>query len=92
MRATTTAERRVGRTDERVPVSRMPQPSGRFASLPITRELTFAYVLTLTVAVLVAGVSVVGLVLGPTGLYTVDTKVAAGVTASTAGVLVPGFL
>jgi hypothetical protein len=60
--------------------------------LPIKRDLTLAYALSLVVAVLIAGVSAVGLVLGSAGLYGVDPKVAAGITPSSAGVLVPGFL
>jgi len=62
------------------------------AGLPITRDLTLAYALSLVVAVLIAGAAAAGLVLGSAGLYGVDPKVAAGVAPSTAGVLVPGFL
>ncbi len=62
------------------------------ASLPVKRDLTLAYILSLVVAVLIAGVSAAGFVLASAGLYGVDTKVAAGVAPSTAGVLVPGFL
>lgn len=62
------------------------------ARLPITRDLTLAYALSLVVAVLMAVVSAAGLVFGSAGLYGVDSKGAAGVTPSTVGVLVPGFL
>ncbi len=66
--------------------------ASRFGDLPTGRDLTLAYALSLLVAVLAAVVSAAGLLLGPAGLYGADPKVAAGVTPSTAGVLVPGFL
>jgi hypothetical protein len=70
----------------------MPLVGSPSTSLPITRDLTLAYALSLVVAVLIAGVSAAGLLLGSTRLYGVDPKVAAAVASSTAGVLVPGFL
>jgi hypothetical protein len=60
----------------------MRSPSG---SLPITRDLTLAYALSLVVAVLMAVVSVAGLVLGSAGLYGADPKLAVGVTEAEAG-------
>jgi hypothetical protein len=64
----------------------------RLGRLPITRDLTLAYVLSLVVVALIAVVSAAGIALGSAGLYGVDPKVAAGVAPSTSGVLVPGFL
>jgi hypothetical protein len=43
------------------------------------------------VAALIAGVSAAGLTFGPATLYGADPTVAAGIAASTAGILVPGF-
>ncbi len=57
---------------------------------PFTRNPTLAYAGSLVVAAIMVAVSATGLMLGA-GLDRVDPK-AAGVTASTAGVLVPGFL
>jgi len=62
------------------------------ADLPITRDLTLAYHASLVVAVLMAVVSVAGLVLGSAGLYGTDPKLAVGVTEAEAGLLVPGLL
>src|ERR1051326_4722978 len=62
------------------------------AALPVTGGLTLAYVGSLVVAVLVAAISVAGFVVGSVQLYGVASQVALGVTPSTAGVLVPGFL
>ncbi len=53
--------------------------------------LTPASALSLAIAALMTTASVAGLLLGATGLYG-DPRPAAGVTASTAGLLVPGFL
>jgi len=61
-------------------------------SLPVKRDLTLAYALSLVVALVMAGGSAAGFVLGSAGLYGVDPKLALGVAPSTAGVLVPGFL
>ncbi len=58
---------------------------------PFTRDPALAYASTLLVALIMAGVSAVGLVQG-SALYRVDPKVAAGVSTSTAGVILPGFL
>jgi hypothetical protein len=65
-------------------------PKGR--ALPVIHDLTLAYALSLLVAVLMAVVSVAGLVFGSRGPYGVDIKIAAGVATGPAGVLVPGFL
>ena len=65
-----------------------PQPRRQ----PVTRDLRSAYVATLMVAALIAIVSVAGLRWGSAGLYGDDRSVVAGVTPSTAGVLVSGFL
>jgi hypothetical protein len=62
------------------------------ASLPVKRDLTLIYALSLVIAVMLAGVSVAGIVLGSAGLYTNDRQVAAGLTLATAGLIVPGFL
>src|SRR5215212_7023846 len=62
------------------------------ADLPITRDLTLAYHASLVVDVLMAVVSVAGLVLGSAGLYGTDPKLAVGVTEAEAGLLVPGLL
>lgn len=61
-------------------------------NLPVTRDLTPLYALSLLIAALLAGVSVGGLVTRSAGLQAADIPGAVGVTASTAGVLVPGFL
>lgn len=61
-------------------------------NLPVTRDLTHLYALSLLVAALLAGVSVAGLVMRSAGLRAADILGAAGVTVSAAGVLVPGFL
>jgi hypothetical protein len=71
------------------PVSQSAEPS---RGLPITHDLTLAYVSSLVVAVLLAAVSAAGFVLGSVRLYGVEWNVALGVSPSTAGVLVPGFL
>ena len=60
--------------------------------LPVTRDLTLAYALSLLVAVLMAVVSVAGPLFGSRGLYGLDSRIAAGVTTGPAGLLVPGFL
>jgi hypothetical protein len=75
-----------------VPAAAASPPLDRSARLPMTRDLTLAYAATLVVAVLMAGVSIAGLVFGPKGLYGADPLATAGVTVSTAGILVPGFL
>ena len=61
-------------------------------TLPLKRDLTLAYRTSLLVALLMIVVSVGDLVWGSTSLYGVDENGALGVSASTAGVLVPGFL
>jgi hypothetical protein len=73
------------------PAAKASPPAKRSAALPVRRDLTLAYALTLVVAALVALVSAAGLALGSAGLYGVDPKAAAGIAASAAGVLVPGF-
>jgi hypothetical protein len=60
--------------------------------LPIKHDLALAYLASLVVAVLIAVVSTTALIFGSAALYGVDPKVATGVTSSTAGLLVPGFL
>lgn len=63
------------------------------AGLPIERDLTLAYRLSLAVAALMVVASVAGLVLGSTGgLYGADPKLALGVTEAEAGLLLPGLL
>src|SRR5690349_12219649 len=76
----------------RVPAVAVAPAPGRVARQPVTRDLTLAYVATLLVAVVVATVSAAGLLFGPAGLYGAGPPVAADVTVSTAGILVPGFL
>jgi hypothetical protein len=61
-------------------------------TLPLKRDLTVAIWASLIIAFLVVVVSAAGLAWGSTGLYGVDSNQALGVRASTAGVLVPGFL
>jgi hypothetical protein len=61
-------------------------------TLPLKRDLTLAYRASLLIALLIVVMSVGGLAWGSTSLYGVDTNRALGVSASTAGVLVPGFL
>ena len=61
-------------------------------TLPLKRDLTLAYRTSLLIALLMVVVSVGGLAWGSTSLYGVDQNRALGVSASTAGVLVPGFL
>jgi len=61
-------------------------------TLPLKRDLTLAYRTSLLIALLMVVVSVGGLASGSTGLYGVEPNRAFGVSASTAGVLVPGFL
>jgi hypothetical protein len=58
--------------------------------LPVGHDLTPAYVASLVVAALIAVVSVVGLAWG-TSLYGQDPRASAGITTSTAGLLIPGF-
>ena len=72
----------------------MKDPSYVFPStgLPVRRDLTLAYALSFVVAALVGVASAAGLVLGPAGLYGAGAKAAAGITPSTAGIVVPGFL
>jgi hypothetical protein len=93
IRVTTTEARQIThQTSTRPPMTGLSPPPDRSAGLPATRDLTLAYVLSLVVALLIAAVSAVGLAFGPAGLYAADPKLAAGVTPSTAGILVPGFL
>jgi hypothetical protein len=61
-------------------------------TLPLKRDLTLAYRTSLLIALLMVVVSAGGLAAGSTSLYGVDPNRALGVSASTAGVLVPGFL
>ena len=61
-------------------------------TLPLKRDLTLAFRTSLLIALLMVVVSVGGLTWGSTSLYGVDPNRALGVSASTAGVLVPGFL
>src|SRR5450759_4140588 len=61
-------------------------------TLPLKRDLTVAYRTSLLIALLMVIVSAAGLAWGSTSLYGVDQDRALGVSASTAGVLVPGFL
>jgi hypothetical protein len=61
-------------------------------TLPLKRDLTLAYRTSLLIALLMVVVSAAGLAWGSTGLYGVDQNGALGVSASTAGVLVPGLL
>jgi hypothetical protein len=86
VQATVTEEHRTVSTG-----AQAPQQASRSAALPVTRDLMLAYALSLVVA-LVALVPAAGLAVGSVGLYGVDPKAAAGVAASAAGVLVPGFL
>src|SRR5664280_1887235 len=60
-------------------------------TLPLECDLTLAYRTSLLVALLTVVVSAAGLAWGTT-LYGVDPNQALRVSASTAGVLVPGFL
>lgn len=66
-----------------------PAPS---TSLPIKRDLTLAYRLSLAVAALMAVASAAGIVLGLGGLYGPDPTRALGVTEAEAGLLLPGLL
>jgi hypothetical protein len=61
-------------------------------TLALRRDLTVAYWASLVIAVLVVVMSAAGLAWGSTRLYGIDPNQALGVSASTAGVLVPGFL
>ena len=61
-------------------------------TLPLKRDLTLAYRTSLLTALLVVVVSAAGLAWKSTSLYGVDPDRSLGVSASTAGVLVPGFL
>ena len=61
-------------------------------TLPLKRDLTLAYRASGLIALLLVVVSAGGLAWGSTSLYGVDPNRALGVSASTAGVLVPGFL
>lgn len=62
------------------------------ADLPVKRNLTPAYRLSLAVAALMATASVAGIVLGLAGLYGADPKLGVGVTEAEAGLLLPGLL
>ncbi len=61
-------------------------------TLPLKGDLTLAYRTSLLIALLMVVVSAAGLAWGSTSLYGVESNRALGVSASTAGVLVPGFL
>ncbi|QIN84713.1 hypothetical protein GBA63_20210 [Rubrobacter tropicus] len=65
-----------------------PQPT----DLPVERDLTLAYRLSLAVAALMAVASPAGVVMGIAGLYGADPKLALGVTEAEAGLLLPGLL
>jgi len=60
--------------------------------VPMTRDRTLVYALSILTAALMAVVSVAGLLSGSAGLYRTDQKIAAGVATGPAGVLVPGFI
>jgi hypothetical protein len=60
--------------------------------LPIKRDLTLAYRLSLAVAALMSAASAAGLVLGLGGLYGPDPTHAVGVREAEAGLLLPGLL
>jgi len=70
----------------------MPLVGSPPASLPVKRDLRLIYALSLVIAVMLAGVSVAGIVLGSAGLYANDRQAAAGLTLASAGLIVPGFL
>src|SRR5664280_923484 len=61
-------------------------------TLPLKRDLTLAYRASGLIALLMVVVSVGGLAWGSPSLYGVAPNRALGVSASSAGVLVPGFL
>lgn len=61
-------------------------------TLPIKRDLRLAYRASGAIALLVVVVSARGLAWGSTSLYGADQNRSLGVSSSTAGVLVPGFL
>ena len=61
-------------------------------ALPVKRDLTLAYSLSLAVAALMTVASAAGLVLGFAGLYGADPRLALGVIEAEAGLLLPGFL
>jgi hypothetical protein len=71
--------------------NREPLQRAEGGALPITGFHTICYVASLGIALLMAAVSVMGVLLGRGGLYGDPTR-AAGVEPSTAGLLVPGFL
>jgi len=70
----------------------MPSIEARASQLPVKRDLTVGYRASLVIALLTAVVSAAGLAGGSMGLYGVDPNLALAVGASTAGVLVPGFM
>ncbi|HEU5315805.1 MAG TPA: hypothetical protein VFX49_06810 [Chloroflexota bacterium] len=92
MSPTVTSERRDGVTVA-APGSVRPAaaPWERSAGVPLRRSLAGVFTLSLLVAGLMAGATAVGLRSGAAGVYGADPAVAAGITASTAGILVPGF-
>src|ERR1700693_5174162 len=59
---------------------------------PLKGDLTLACRTSILIALLMALVSVAGLAWGPPSLSGIDHDRAFGVSASTAGILVPGFL
>ena len=61
-------------------------------ALPLKHTLKPAYLLSAIVAFLLTVASAAGLMLGSTGLYGADPKIALGVEEAEAGLLVPGLL
>jgi hypothetical protein len=74
-----------------VPFNQEPTVPARRKRQPIAPSLELAYVISLAVALLMAAVSTTGLLLGPGGLYGEPSR-AVGITESTSGLLIPGFL
>lgn len=91
MRSNTTEEGRVGPRDGKLPASEVASPAWSPTELPITRNLTLAYVSTLVVVALVAIVSALGLVLAPTGLYGVKPTLVSVFVGQDAANLVVGL-
>ena len=92
MHTSANRESRAGPADGRASAADAARTANRLTIQPVSRNLSLAYALSLAVAVFTAGVSVAGLALGPAGLYGPDPRAAAGIVASTAGIVVPGFL
>ena len=66
--------------------------SSSSASVPVKRDFTLSYALSLVVAILMAVVSAAGLMRGSAGLYGADPKRALGVREAEAGMLMSGLL